>query len=62
MDMALSGQVAVIQAVEQDLERRVHLAVVLENDPGKDLGFMRQTGHRFFYGVDEVEPLQKELK
>lgn len=59
MDIALSGQTAVIEAVEQDLEQRIHLAVVLENDPGKDLGLLRQPGHRFFYGVDEVEPLKE---
>lgn len=59
MDMALDGQTAVIEAVEQDLEKRIHLAVVLDNDPGKDLGWMRQPGHRFFYGVDEVEPLKE---
>ncbi len=57
MDMALSGQLAVIEALEQDLEERVHLALVLENDPGKDLGLMRQPGHRFFFGLDEVEPV-----
>lgn len=62
MDMVLSGREAIIEAVEQDLEKRVHLALVLENDPGKDLGLMRQPGHRFFYGVDEVEPLQEEFK
>jgi hypothetical protein len=62
MDLALNGQAAIIEAVEQDLEKRVHLALVLENDPGRDLGLMRQPGHRFFYGVDEVEPLQEELK
>jgi hypothetical protein len=60
MDMVLDGQTAVIEAVEQDLEKRVHLALVLENDPGKDLGLMRQPGHRFFYGVDEVEPMKEE--
>ncbi len=59
MDLALKGQTAVIEAVEQDLEKCVHLAVVLENDPGKDLGLLRQPGHRFFYGVDEVEPLKE---
>lgn len=59
MDMALDGRTAIIEAVEQDLEKRVHLALVLESDPGKDLGLMRQPGHRFFYGVDEVEPLQE---
>jgi hydrogenase maturation protease len=61
IDLALDGQIAIVEAVEQDIERRVHLAVVLENDPGRDLGLMRQPGHRFFYGVDEVEPLREEL-
>lgn len=56
-DMVLSGQTGVIEAVEQDLEGRVHLAVVLDADPGRDLGMLRQPGHRFFYGLDEVEPL-----
>jgi hypothetical protein len=60
LDLALNGQVAMIEAVEQDLEKRIHLAVVLENDPGKDLGMLRQPGHRFFYGVEEVEPLGGE--
>jgi hypothetical protein len=60
MDLALQDQVAIIEAVEQDLEKKVHLAVVFENDPGKDLGLMRQSGHRFFYGVDEVEPVRQE--
>jgi hydrogenase maturation protease len=62
MDLALNGQTAIIEAVEQDLEKRIHLALVLENDPGKDLGLLRQPGHRFFYGLDEVEPLREEFK
>lgn len=61
MDIIIAGSTAVIEAVEQDLERHIHLAVVLENDPGKDLGLMRQPGHRFFYGLDEVEPLQEAV-
>lgn len=59
MDLALAGKVAIIEAVEQDAENRVHLALVLEDDPGKDLGLMRQPGHRFFYAPDEVEPVQE---
>lgn len=59
MDLALAGKVAVIEAIEQDAENHVHLALVLEDDPGKDLGMMRQPGHRFFYAPDEVEPVQK---
>ena len=57
MDMALNGKIAIIEAVEQDVEEQIHFALILEDDPGKDLGLMRQPGHRFFYGVDEVEPL-----
>jgi hydrogenase maturation protease len=56
-DLALAGQVAVIESIEQDYEGKLHLAVVLEDDPGKDLGVMRQPGHRFFFAEDEVEPL-----
>jgi hypothetical protein len=60
MDLALEGKIAVIESIEQDAENRVYLALVLEEDPGKDLGMMRQPGHRFFYGVNEVEPLPAE--
>lgn len=56
-DMALANQIAVIEAIEQDYENKVHLAVVLEDDPGRDLGMMRQPGHRFFFALEEVEPL-----
>ncbi len=58
-DMALAGQVATIEAIERDFEDRVHLAVVLEDDPGRDLGMLRQPGHRFFYSPTEVEPLNR---
>jgi hypothetical protein len=59
MNLALNGQTAVIEAIDQDLEKRIHLAVVVDNDPGRDLGMLRQPGHRFFYGLDEVEPLKE---
>lgn len=57
MDMALDGKIALIEAIEQDVEDQIHFALILEDDPGKDLGLMRQPGHRFFYGVEEVEAL-----
>lgn len=60
MDMALDGKVAIIEALEEDAEARVHLALVIQDDPGKDLGMLRQPGHRFFYTVDEVEPVKEE--
>ncbi|MGA2213789.1 MAG: hydrogenase maturation protease [Bryobacteraceae bacterium] len=56
-DLALDGQTALIEAIEQDYEGKLHLAVVLEDDPGKDLGMLRQPGHRFFFSAEEVEPL-----
>ncbi|MBA3962128.1 MAG: hypothetical protein H0X40_09530 [Chthoniobacterales bacterium] len=59
MDMALAGKVAVIEAVEQDVEGGVQFALVLDDDPGRDLGMMRQPGHRFFYGMDEVEVIRE---
>ena len=62
MDIALAGQTAVIESIEQDYEGGYHLAVVLDRDPGRDLGLMRQPGHRFFYGPDEVEPVTPELR
>lgn len=56
-DSALDGRTAIIEAIERDFEDNLHLAVVLEEDPGRDLGEMRQIGHRFFFSPDEVEPL-----
>ena len=57
MDMALAGQVAEIESIEIDYDEKVHLAVILDDDPGKDLGALRQPGHRFFFSPEEVEPL-----
>ena len=57
MDKILAGRTAVLESIEQDAEGKIHLALVVQDDPGRDLGMMRQVGHRFFYGIDEVEPL-----
>ena len=56
-DIALADKIAIIESIEQDYESKIHLAVVLEDDPGRDLGMMRQPGHRFFFAPEEVEPL-----
>jgi hydrogenase maturation protease len=56
-DLALAGQVGIVESLEQEVGGAVHLAVVLEDDPGRDLGTPRQPGHRFFFTCDEVEPL-----
>lgn len=57
MDLVLAGKTAIIEAIEQDFEGRVHLAVTIDDDPGRDLGMLRQPGHRFFFLTDEVEPI-----
>ena len=57
MDMALAGKTATVDSIEQDFEQRVYLAVTVDDDPGKDLGSLRQPGHRFFFSPEEVEPL-----
>ena len=61
IDMILAGRTAIVEAVEQDAENRIHLAVVVEDDPGRDLGLSRQPGHRFFYTTEEVEPLKEGI-
>ena len=57
LDIALRGQVAIVESIEEDYEGVQHICVVLEQDPGRDLGMMRQPGHRFFFTPAEVEPI-----
>jgi hydrogenase maturation protease len=60
MDIALAGQIATIECIEQDYECKQHVCVVLDDDPGKDMGLLRQPGHRFFFDAEEVEPLSPD--
>ncbi|HXG13007.1 MAG TPA: hypothetical protein VNK04_24835 [Gemmataceae bacterium] len=56
-DLILAGKTATVASVEQDYEGQVHLAVILDDDPGRDLGEQGKPGHRFFFRPDEVELL-----
>ena len=58
MDIALDGRTAVVESIERDYEDHIHVAVIVDDDPGKDLGAMRQPGHRFFFSLDDIEPVQ----
>jgi hydrogenase maturation protease len=58
-DLALAGKIAAIESMEQDYEGHLHVCVVVEDDPGRDIGLMRQPGHRFFFAPSEVEPIGK---
>jgi hydrogenase maturation protease len=57
MDIALTGKAAIVESIEQDYEGKIHIGVVVDDDPGRDIGLMRQPGHRFFFTPEEVEPL-----
>src|SRR3954462_9960160 len=57
MDRALTGKVAMVESIHEDLDGRGHVAVTLDNDPGRELGEKRQPGHRFFFSPEEVEPM-----
>ena len=48
MDIALAGKIAIIEALEQDVENEVHFALVLEDDPGRELGLDATTGSSLF--------------
>lgn len=61
MDIALKGKVAFVEGIEQDYEDKIHLAVTLEDDPGRDMGEDRILGHWFFFSPEEVEPLDFEI-
>jgi hydrogenase maturation protease len=60
LDIALAGKTAMIESLEQDYEGKFHVSVVVDDDPGRDIGMMRQPGHRFFFDPEEVEPLPDE--
>jgi hydrogenase maturation protease len=54
-DLALAGRTAVVESLEQDYEGNVHVCVVVDEDPGRDIGLLRQPGHRFFFAPSELE-------
>lgn len=57
LDIALKDKLAIIQSIERDFEDRVHVAVTILEDPGRDLGAAGYPGHRFFFSPEEIEPL-----
>jgi hypothetical protein len=54
-DLFLAGQTAVVSRVYLDVDGGRHIAVVLEDDPGRDL--YDTTGRYYYFAPDEVEPL-----
>jgi hypothetical protein len=58
MDIALDGRTAIVESIERDYEDVIHAALLVDDDPGKDLGALRQPGHRFFFGLDDLERIE----
>jgi len=54
-DLFLAGLTAIVTRVYFDVDGGTHVAVVLEDDPGKDL--YDATGRFFYFGPEEIEPL-----
>ncbi|CNG54236.1 hydrogenase maturation protease [Mycobacterium tuberculosis] len=52
-DLAIVGRAATVERVEDDREGGLHLLVAVDGAPGA-------LGHRFFVGLDEVEPLPRD--
>ena len=55
------------RALRPDRRRRIHRTrlrgcrprgALVDDDPGKDLGALRQPGHRFFFALDDLERLE----
>lgn len=57
LDQVLAGRSAVVEGLDEGLDGSMHVAVTIEEDPGRDLGEGRYPGHRFFFSIDEVEPI-----
>src|SRR4051812_12923419 len=57
-DFALEGRIATVDSIDEDFEGRVYVVVTIDDDPGRDLGALRQPGHRFFFFPHEVEPVE----
>lgn len=55
-DMFLDGKRATVQAVHQDLEDVMYVAVTVDDDPASDLH--EWYGRAFFFYPDEIEPLE----
>ncbi|MFW6090130.1 MAG: hypothetical protein ACODAB_10280, partial [Gemmatimonadota bacterium] len=48
MDIALAGRTAIVEGIDEDDQGGIQFTVVIEGDPGLDLGMARMPGHRFY--------------
>jgi hydrogenase maturation protease len=62
IDIALAGRIAIIEGIDEDDGGALHVSVVVEDDPGLDLGMARNPAHRFFFAPEELEPVESGKK
>ena len=62
LDSALAGRTAVIEAIDEDATGAAHVAVMVDDDPGRALSGSRHPAHRFFFAPGELEPLEESLQ
>jgi hydrogenase maturation protease len=60
LDKTLAGRVGVIEGIEHDDRGTAHVAVILEDDPGRDLAGTRHPTRRYLFAPQEVEPADEE--
>jgi hypothetical protein len=54
-DMFLAGKIATVQAIHQDFEDKLYVAVTVDDDPATE--YHQWYGRSFFFEPDEVEPV-----
>jgi hydrogenase maturation protease len=59
LDTALAGRSAVIEGIDEDDTGAAHVAVIVDDDPGRALGRTRHPAHRFFFAPGELEPIEQ---
>lgn len=58
-DIALAGRVAIVEGIDRDRDDGLHVAVLLDEDAGWDIGDVRrQHGQRFFFALEDIMPLE----
>lgn len=57
LDLSLRGRKATVRRIDMDFEGQVYVGVVVDDDPGRDLGESGRPGHLFFYKIDEIVPI-----
>lgn len=57
LDAALAGCMAIIDGIAEDDAGVPHVLVILEDDPGRELGGTRHPAHRFFFAPADLEPV-----